>query len=125
MSFLIPSAFAQSPITSIAEHKCVVDGIPTLQCFEVIFENILKLASGLVVLVLFLMFVAGAFTYLTSAGDAEKVAKARSTFMWAVLGTVLFLGSFLILKVIELLFIDTEGGFSLFKFEIPGGTPKP
>lgn len=125
MSFLIPSAFAQGAIKNIKDTSCVVDGVPTLQCFEVIFENILKIASGLVVLVLFLMFVMGAFTYLTSAGDAEKVAKARSTFMWAVIGTVLFLGSFLILKIIELLFLDTAGGFSLFKFEIPGGTPKP
>ena len=121
MLFLISSVLAQLPqsvgSTPIDKTGCMVDNVPTLQCFEVLFENVLKLASGLIVLVLFLMFVWGSFMYLTSAGDAEKVAKAKSTFTWAIIGTVLFMGSYLILMIIQVLFL--KEGFSLFEFKIP------
>ena len=116
MSSFMSSVFAQG-VTPIDKTDCVVDGAPTLQCFEILFQNILKLSSGLVVLVLFVMFIMGSFSYLTSGGDAEKVAKARSTFMWAIIGTVLFMGSYLILMVIQSLFLGE--GVSLFEFHIP------
>ncbi len=124
MFSLIPFANAQGPIQKLGDAPgCIVDGMPTLKCFEVIFENILKLSSGLVVLILFIMFVSGSVMYLLSGGDPEKVAKAKSTFLWAIIGTVLFLGSFLILMIIQTLFL--KEGFSLFKFELPSGPPTP
>lgn len=124
MFSLIPFVNAQGPIQRAGDAPgCIVDGMPTLKCFEVIFQNILKLSSGLVVLILFIMFVSGSVMYLISGGDAEKVAKAKSTFLWAIIGTVLFLGSYLILMIIQTLFL--KEGFSLFKFELPSGSSTP
>jgi hypothetical protein len=117
MSFFISLVNAQGPITPIDKTGCMIDGVPTLKCFEVIFQNILALSSGLVVLILFIMFVTGSIMYLTSGGDPEKVAKAKSTFLWSIIGIALFLGSYLILMVIQTLFL--KDGISLFKFEIP------
>lgn len=84
---------------------CIVDNIPTLKCFEVVFGNILFTASSLILLVLFIMFFVGGFNYLTSLGNPEKVKKAQSTFRFAIIGLLIFMGSFLILKTIDYLFL--------------------
>src|SRR3990170_6255018 len=88
---------------------CVVDGVPTLKCLEVVFGNILFMASALVVLVLFIMFVVGAFRYLTSFGNPENVKKAQGTLRYALLGLILFLSAYLILNVICFLFLGGVG----------------
>lgn len=101
--------------------SCVVDGVPTLKCLEVVFGNILFMSSALIFLVLFIMFVVGAFLYLTSFGNPENVKKAQGTLKYAVVGFILFISAYLILNVICVLFL---GGFGsdckLFKLEIPG-----
>ncbi|PIU37404.1 hypothetical protein COT02_01020, partial [Candidatus Roizmanbacteria bacterium CG07_land_8_20_14_0_80_34_15] len=48
--------------------SCVVDGVPTLKCLEIVFGNILYMASFFIIIVLFIMFVVGSFKYLTSFG---------------------------------------------------------
>ncbi len=97
--------------------NCVIDGVPTLKCLEAVAGNIIFVASSLIVLVLFIMFVVGAFTYLTSGGNPERVKKAQSTLKFAIIGFVLFLSAFLILQIINFLFLG--GNNKLFKFEIP------
>jgi len=96
---------------------CVVDGVPTLKCLEVVFSNILVMASAFVILVLFIMFIVGSFTYLTSFGNPEKVKKAQGTLKFAIIGFALFVGSYLILRIIDFLFLG--GNLTIFKFELP------
>src|SRR5512144_1868955 len=91
------------PVTS-----CMVDGVPTLKCFEVVFGNILFMASALIVLVLFIMFVNGSFSYLTSLGNPEKVKKAQGTLRYALVGFILFVSAFAILKIIDVLFLGNQ-----------------
>lgn len=96
---------------------CLINGdVPTLKCLEVVFGNILFAASSLIIIVLFVMFVVGAFAYLTSGGNPEKVKKAQGTFKFAIIGFVLFISAFLILRVIDILFLG--GKDRLFRFEI-------
>lgn len=97
-------------------RNCTVNGVPTLGCLEVVFQNVLGAAAGVVIIALFIMLVVGAYTYLTSFGNPEKVKKAQSTFKFAIIGFVLFLSSFLILNAIDYLFLGGHG--KLFKFEI-------
>jgi len=97
---------------------CVVDGVPTLKCLEVVFGNVLVMASAFIVLVLFIMLVVGSFSYLTSFGNAEKVKKAQGTIKLAIVGFVLFVSSYLILNIIDILFLGGQG--NIFKFELPG-----
>jgi hypothetical protein len=96
---------------------CVVDNVPTLKCFEVIFANILTISTGLIFLALFVMLVVGAFKYLTSLGNPEKVKKAQGTLTYAVIGLIIFLSAFLILKTIDFLFLGNQN--KIFQFEIP------
>ena len=105
-----------------AGTSCMVDGVPTLKCLEVVFGNILVMASAFIVLTLFIMFVVGAFGYLTSFGNAEKVKKAQGTLKMALIGFILFVSAFLILTIIQYLFIGDPKSDptlpNLFKFEI-------
>ena len=94
-----------------------VDGVPTLKCLEVVFNNLLFMASAFIVLVLFIMIVIGGFNYLTSFGNPEKVKKAQGTIRFAIIGFVLFMMSYLILFIIDFLFLGGEG--KIFRFEIP------
>lgn len=113
-----------SPIAVYAQIKnwddpsvgCMIDGVPTLKCFEIVFGNVLFMASGLIVLVLFIMFVTGSFSYLTSLGNPEKIKKAQGTLQYALIGFVLFISSFLILKIIDVLFLGNTG--QIFQFKI-------
>ena len=101
--------------------SCVVDGVPTLKCLEVVFGNILFMSSALVILILFIMFVVGAFRYLTSFGNPENVKKAQGTLKYALMGFILFISAYLILNMICYLFLGGIGSnCKLFKFEIPG-----
>ncbi|MFH1827098.1 MAG: hypothetical protein ABH812_01530 [bacterium] len=95
---------------------CVSDGVPTLKCLEVVFGNIIFAASTFIIIILFIMFIVGSFSYLTSAGNPERVKKAQSTIKFAIIGFVLFLFAFLILRTIDFLFLGGQG--SLFKLNI-------
>ncbi len=96
--------------------SCMVDGVPTLACFEIVFGNILFMASSLIVLVLFIMFVVGSFNYITSLGNPEKIKKAQGTLKYALYGFIVFVCSFLILNIIDILFLGGQG--KLFNFTI-------
>ncbi|MDH7476014.1 MAG: pilin [Microgenomates group bacterium] len=100
-----------------APDCCLVDGVPTLKCLEIVFNNILYLATGFIILVLFVMFVVGSFNYLTSLGNPEKVKKAQGTITYALVGFIIFIASYLILNIIDILFLGGHG--NIFKFRLP------
>jgi amino acid transporter len=92
------------------------NGVPTLKCLEPVFGNILFAASTIVVLILFIMLVMGSFNYLISAGNPERVKKAQGTIKFAIIGFVLFLFAFVIIKAIDYYFLGGQG--DLLKFQI-------
>ena len=116
------SFVAYAQVQNIADSGCVVDGVPTLKCLEVLFQNVIFLAGASVILILFIMLVVGSFKYLTSAGDHEKIAGAKKTITYASLGVFLFMSSYLIPNVIQMLFIGPDGP-SLFNFKVPEFEP--
>ncbi len=109
--------FAQQ-LSSWEESGCIVDGVPTLKCLEVVFGNILVMSSAFIVLVLFIMFVVGSINYLTSFGNPEKIKKAQGTLRYALVGFILFISAFLILKIIDVLFLGGQGKIFQFNLEI-------
>lgn len=96
--------------------SCLVDGVPTLKCFEVVVGNFLFMTNAFILLVLFIMFVIGSFKYLTSLGDAGKLEEAKGTFKWAVIGLIVYVSAYLILTIIDMLFLGGKG--QIFQFEI-------
>ena len=105
-------------ISTANPNGCVVDGVPTFKCLEVVFGNIITAASTFIIVVLFAMFVYGSFMYLTSLGNPDKVKKAQSTFKFAVIGFILFISAFLILRIVDTLFLGGEGKLMEFNLEM-------
>lgn len=99
-------------------QSCMVDGVATLKCLEVVMGNILYMSNGFIILVVFVMFIYGGFIYLTSLGDQAKIEKAQGVFKFAMLGVVLYISAFLILKTIDVIFLEGKG--TLFNFSLPG-----
>lgn len=111
------NVYAQSSGPIKEWGDCVVDDVPTLKCLEVVFGNILYMSSFFIILVLFIMFVVGSFRYLTSFGNAERIKKAQGTLKFALIGFILFVSAFLILTIIQKLFLGSSGT-NLFEFNI-------
>jgi len=103
--------------------SCTVDGVPTFQCLEVVYDNVLFLASSLVLIVLFAMLVYGGILFITSFGSAEKIEQAQSTLKWALIGIGLFAASYLILFIIDQAFLGGVG--KIFELRIPGPANTP
>lgn len=95
-------------------------GVPTLQCFEVVYGNILLAVISLAVLALFVMLIMGGFKYLTSAGDQKATTAAKQTMTYAIGGIVLIVLAYLIFKLIEF-YIGQEG--IITRFAIPTVSP--
>lgn len=116
------TSIAYLQFQSFEKSGCIADGIPTLKCLEVVFNNVLFLSAMVIIIILFVMIVWGAFQYLISRGNADAMKKAQGTIMYAFVGLILFLSSYLILNIIQLLFLGdpTKAGTpSLLKFKIP------
>ncbi len=102
----------------IKGDSCLVDEIPTFKCFEVVVGNLLFMTNVVVLLVLFIMFVIGSFKYLTSLGNPDKVEEAKGTFKWAIIGLIVYVSAYLILTIIDMLFLGGTG--TIFNFNIGG-----
>ncbi len=114
---LLTSPFAVYAQTIQPWGSCVVDGVPTLKCLEVVYGNIVTMSSAFIVLILFIMFIVGGFNYLTSFGNAEKVKKAQGTLRLALMGFIIFVSAYLIIKIIGVLFLGGNSN-SLFNFNL-------
>jgi hypothetical protein len=73
-----------------------------------IIGNIIKALLGIVGSLALVVFILGGFTWVTAAGNEERVKKGKDMVMWAVLGlAVIFMSYVLINFVIDAL---TGGG---------------
>jgi len=89
--------------------------VATLQSLEYVFSNVLGVVIRLAGLGLFVMLVVGGYGLLTAGGNPEKIKKSGATITQAVVGFVLLIFSWFILRL-----ISQFTGVDLTKFEIPG-----
>ncbi|MBI3380215.1 hypothetical protein HY029_05670 [Candidatus Gottesmanbacteria bacterium] len=94
--------------------------VPTIKCFEAIFQRLLKIILPLAVIALFVMLVIGGFKYLTSAGDQKKTASAQQTMTYAIGGIALMAIAYLVFKIIY-----AFTGVNVLEFTIPNSTNTP
>lgn len=112
------SSFAQGTVWMAINAKCVsaVDiTVPTIQGFECLLSNILKVIVTIAGLAFLIMFIVGGFQYMQSSNDPKAVAGASSTLTYALVGLVGVIISWLILA-----FIYQFTGVDVNKFTIPG-----
>ncbi|MFH0773721.1 MAG: hypothetical protein V1922_05425 [bacterium] len=82
--------FSKTAVNPIAKF----DSITT---FVNLVLPIMMIMGGLVTLS---MLILGAYRYITSEGNPEKISKAQSVFIYAVLGLFLVVASFILTKII-------------------------
>lgn len=80
---------------------------------ETVVSSLLGTATSIVGLAIFVMFLVGAFQFLTAGNNEENVKKARQTFTYAVIG-----GAALILLYFVFVFLKEFTGIDLLKFGV-------
>lgn len=65
-----------------------------------VLENITRLLAPAAGIAFFIMLLVGGYKFITSGGDPKAVGSARSTLTYAVIGIILVVASWLILKLI-------------------------
>jgi len=88
--------------------------VPTIQGFECLFENILKIIVTIMGFAFLAMFIMGGFQYMMSNNDPKAVAGASTTLTYAVIGIVGAIISWLILWSIQ-----NFTGINVTVFKIP------
>ena len=63
-----------------------------------LINTIIRSALGVIGALTLVMFVWGGFQWLTSAGNPEKVEAGTQTMVWAVIGVILVLASYVLLS---------------------------
>lgn len=81
--------------------ECVKDGVATIRCISVVFENLLSALLAFAGLAALLMFLMGSFKYINSAGDPKKTEGAKNNFTYGIIGAVIVFASFLIINIIS------------------------
>lgn len=91
--------------------------VATIQGFECLIANILTVFIAIIGLAAFVMVVVAAFRYLTSGGNTKGTEQARSTLTYAIIGIVVALSAFIILRL-----LTAFTGVNLLEFKIPRDT---
>lgn len=80
--------------------SCFKDGIATLKCIPLIYQNIIDAFIVFCGAAAVLYLVLSGIKFITSGGDQIKVAEAKKSMTFAVVGLVIVLFSFFIIKVL-------------------------
>ncbi len=79
---------------------CVENGVATLRCIPVVFQNVVAAALVFVGIVTAFLIVLAGIKFATSGGDAKQLDSARKTMTYAIVGLVVVLSSFAIIYFI-------------------------
>jgi len=74
--------------------------VATIKCLEPLFSNLVISMVFLVGIALFVMMLVGGFGFLFSGGDQKKLEQAKGTLTNAIIGLVVIVAAYLILRTI-------------------------
>jgi predicted secreted protein len=79
---------------------CVVDGVATLRCLPIVFQNVISAFLLFVGAVALFLIIYSGIRLVTSGGDPKQVEGARKIMTYAIIGAVIVLLSFAIIAFI-------------------------
>lgn len=77
-----------------------LDPLPKTEPTQATIDIILNLVFGIMGVVTFLIIVIGGFKYITSNGDPGGMAKAKNTVIYALIGLVVILSAYTIVRFV-------------------------
>lgn len=87
-----------------------------LECAGVLLQNVVNIAAEFGVAVAIIFLVWGGIKFVTSGGDKGKIEEGRQTMVYAIIGLLVIIFSFAIIRLIAALM-----GFSTVPiFNLPG-----
>lgn len=92
--------FAQTKTWKNINSHCVVDDVATVQGLMCLVTNVLSVTLPLIGIAGFVMMLFGALQWMLSGGNSQSVEKARNSMVFAVVGLILALSSFVIVNLI-------------------------
>ena len=95
---------------------CAPDSVATISCIETLFENTVWGVIALAGVGLFIMLIVGGYGFLFSGGDPKKLEKARGTLTNAIIGIVVIVTAYLIIRTIG---VFTGIDLDVFRVIIP------
>lgn len=99
--FFLLFSFSISPIFAQWDNTDEFEGVAGFGDLEGLFQKVLGGIFSFGLIAVFVMLLYGGFRYLTAGGNAEANQKAGSVITYAVLGLVLMIGAWFILRLIE------------------------
>lgn len=102
---LLPFLFAPPVFAAVDWGNCVsqtgdTKNVATISCIEKLFENAVWGIIALAGVGLFIMLIIGGYGFLFSGGDPKKLEKARGTLTNAIIGIVVIVTAYLIIRTI-------------------------
>lgn len=106
LSFLFVFASPVQAQTSPWGGKCVgssaaAKDVATIQGIECLVGNVLSVAISIIGIAAFVMFLSGSFQYLTAGSNSKGVESGQKAISFAIVGIVVALASFLILRLVS------------------------
>lgn len=90
------------------------ENVATIKCLEPLFVNLVQAITALAGIGLFVMLVTGGFGLMFSGGDPKKLEQARNSITFAIIGLLVIVSGYLILRAIEV-FIGPTVDLTNFK----------
>ncbi len=75
--------------------------VATIRCIVPLFTNLVQGVLALSGVALFVMLLVGGFHFLLSGGDQKKLEAAKGTLTGAIIGLVVIVTAYLIIKTVE------------------------
>ncbi len=85
----------------LTRAECLSDTIAKLGCLPFYLSNIINGIFALSAVAAIILIILSGIRFLISGGDPEKVARAKKSLYYSIIGFVVVLSSFLILRVVS------------------------
>lgn len=69
-----------------------------------ILSNAMPFILGIAGLALLVMLIFAGYGFMTAAGDAKKMEKAKQQLTWAIVGFLIVFGSYWLIQIVSLMF---------------------
>lgn len=97
----VSPCFAKDTLNDCPEDTvCLDNPLGADMTPSILIGTIIRAILGITGSVALLMFIWGGFTWMTAAGNAERVAKGRNILVWATIGLIVIFTSYALVRFV-------------------------